>query len=352
MKALPQNLPTFGRFYSWFRNGIAGHLLLCAAQAGVFSRLTRRQNAEKLAAELNLHLGTLRPLLDVFVAFDLLVKIDNEYCNTPQTTSLLADSSYANVLPLLAEVQTGLFVPLQALPQILREGPPARKPEENMYSLPEEVWADSAKGSAAWAFRGAGSQLAGELAALKGANKFSLMLDLGGGHGVFSLYAAAALPALKVRVLDSPAVLEVARQYIEEYSLQGRVSILPGNYLSDPLGEGYDLILASCTLNLTLADQSTSRVVRKIYHALKPGGYFVSLHDAWPDIPESNPLFPVEYPVYSLLSGTPVNMPRGFIASLALECGFQTVRSKELCLNAGMLALDIARKAKDQVSAS
>lgn len=344
MKALPQSLPAFGRFYSWFRSGIAGHLLICATQAGIFSKLIQRGSAEKLAAELNLHLNTLRPLLDIFVALDLLVKIDNEYCNTPETTSLLADSSYANILSLLGEVQTGLFVPLQALPQMLHEGPPPRKPEENIHSLPEEVWAESAKGSAAWAFRGAGSQLARELAVLPGAKNFSRMLDLGGGHGVFSLYAATLLPSLKVQVLDNPAVLKVARQYIEEYSLQERVSILPGNYLSDTLDDGYDLILASCTLNLTLAEQTTGHVVRKIYNALKPGGYFVSLHDSWPDFPESNPRFPIEYPVYSLLSGAPVNMPRGFIASLALECGFQTVRSKELYLNAGILTLDIARK--------
>ncbi|MDR2821259.1 MAG: class I SAM-dependent methyltransferase [Desulfovibrio sp.] len=180
---------------------------------------------------------------------------------------------------------------------------------------------------------------------LPGAKDFSRMLDLGGGHGVFSLYAAELLPSLKVQVFDSPAVLKVAQQYIEEYSLQDRVSILSGNYLSDTLDDGYDLILASCTLNLTLAERTTGHVVRKIYNALKPGGYFVSLHDSWPDFSEANPLFPVEYPVYSLLSGAPVNMPRGFIASLALECGFQTVQSKELCLNAGILALDVARKA-------
>jgi hypothetical protein len=78
MKALPQNLPPFGRFYSWFRSGIAGHLLICAAQAGIFSELTQRRSAEKLAIELSLHLDTLRPLLDIFVVFGLLVKFDNE----------------------------------------------------------------------------------------------------------------------------------------------------------------------------------------------------------------------------------------------------------------------------------
>ncbi|MDR1660568.1 MAG: hypothetical protein LBR94_09605 [Desulfovibrio sp.] len=209
MKTLPQNLPSFGRFYSWFRSGIAGHLLLCAAQAGVFSKLTQQGSAERLAAELGLHPNTLQFLLDLLVALDLLVKDGSEYCNTPEATSLLADSSYANILSLLAEVQMGLFVPLQSLPQLLREGPPPLKPEESMHSLPEEVWAESARGGAAWAFRGAGGQLAKELANLPGARNFSRMLDLGGGHGVFSLYAATILPSLRVQVFDSPAVLEV-----------------------------------------------------------------------------------------------------------------------------------------------
>ena len=175
---------------------------------------------------------------------------------------------------------------------------------------------------------GAGSQLARELVALPGAKNFSRMLDLGGGYGVFSLYAATPLPSLKVQVFDSPAVLKVAKQYIEEYSLQERVSILPGNYPAETLDDGYDLIPASCTLNLTLAERTTGHVVRKIIHTLKPRGYFVSLHDSRPDFPEANPLFPVEYPVYSMLSGAPVNMPRGFIASLALEADFKQYARK------------------------
>ncbi len=344
MKQLPNDLAGFGRYYSWFRSGIAGQLLLCAAEAGIFTSLKEGKTAARLAGELSLHEPTLRGLLDILAVLDLLEKKGDVYQDTPESAELLAEDAYANILSLLGEVRMGLLEPLREFPRFLREGPPAPEQGQSMSTLPEEAWAASSHGGASWALRGAGAQLAGELAALPGAERFTRMLDLGGGHGVFSLYAAQRLPDLRVQVFDSAAVLAVAREYIEAYGMEDRVGTLPGDYLKDSLPGGYDLVLAGSTLNITLAEHATERVVRKIYDALKPGGYFVSLHDSWPEQPEPFPSFPVEYPVYSLLTGLQVNMPRGFIAQTALECGFRSVHSKELCLNAGVLALDIARK--------
>ncbi|MDR1296838.1 MAG: methyltransferase domain-containing protein [Deltaproteobacteria bacterium] len=344
MPELPRNLPGFDRYYAWFRNGAAGRLLIASARAGVFTALAGAKSAAGLALELGLHPATLKSLLDILVVLGLLVRDGPDgYRNTAEATSLFSADSYANVLRLLEEVRLGVEEPMADLPRLLREGPPPADPAMLMNSLAPEVWAASADGSAAWALRGAGLQAARIIAGLPGSRDFSLMLDLGGGPGVFGLYAASLLPGLRVTVLDSAPVLEVAKKYIREHGFGDRVVTAPLDYFKDPLPGGADIVLASCTLNLALPDR-LGEVVGKIYDSLNPGGYFVSLHDSWPDEPEEEGRFTLEYPLHSLLTGVQVNMPAGLVASTALDRGFRQVRSKDTLFNGGILAVDVARK--------
>ena len=67
----------------------------------------------------------------------------------------------------------------------------------------------------------------------------------------------------------------MAETFVAEYGMQDRMSVIGGDYTSDPLGEDYDLILASATLNFAADDLGP--MMRKIHQALKPGRVFVSL---------------------------------------------------------------------------
>ena len=55
----------------------------------------------------------------------------------------------------------------------------------------------------------------------------------------------------------------------------------PGNYMTDPIGEGYDFIMANFTLNFYR--DTLDEIVGKVHRALKPGGIFLVTSDGLTD---------------------------------------------------------------------
>ncbi len=74
------------------------------------------------------------------------------------------------------------------------------------------------------------------------ARRHGTLLDVGGGEGVFLVAAASRAPNLKLMLFDVPAVAERAKARLAEESLAARTTVFGGDFLSDPLPEGADLI--------------------------------------------------------------------------------------------------------------
>ena len=72
---------------------------------------------------------------------------------------------------------------------------------------------------------------------------------LGAGPGIIGIAVAAAHPSLECVLFDQPAVCEVADEVIAEYGMEDRVSTRAGSYVTDEIGDGYDLVMAHFTLN-------------------------------------------------------------------------------------------------------
>ncbi|BBB89907.1 MAG TPA: class I SAM-dependent methyltransferase [Methylomusa anaerophila] len=97
------------------------------------------------------------------------------------------------------------------------------------------------------------------------------LLDLGGGHGFYSIAFAQKYPALKVTLFDTPEVTVLASASIRAWGLESRISLLSGNFLADDIGSDYDVILCS----LVLAPVNLETVLNKVRQALKPGGTLI-----------------------------------------------------------------------------
>ncbi len=97
------------------------------------------------------------------------------------------------------------------------------------------------------------------------------VLDVGGGEGAFLRAVAARVPNLALGLFDLPAVVARARTRFEEAGLSARTTVLGGNFLMDPLPQGYDLV----TLIRVLHDHDDApamALLRRIHAALPPGG--------------------------------------------------------------------------------
>ncbi len=108
-------------------------------------------------------------------------------------------------------------------------------------------------------------------------NRHRFLLDLGGGDGTFLIAAASAAPNLKLRLFDLPAVAERARQRFAEAGLADRADVFGGDFRTDSLPDGADII-------------SLVRVV----HDHDDDAALAILHAAWRALPKGGTLLLAE----------------------------------------------------------
>lgn len=76
-----------------------------------------------------------------------------------------------------------------------------------------------------------------------------VLLDVGGGTGIYSLALVKANPGLRAIVWDRAEVLKVAREFVDAEGLADRVDLVPGDMFADAVPGGCDLMLLSNILH-------------------------------------------------------------------------------------------------------
>ncbi len=102
----------------------------------------------------------------------------------------------------------------------------------------------------------------------------SRVLDVGGGSGAFAMAFARARKQIIATVFDLPNVIPLARQYVKQAGLEGRIDFRTGDYLTDDLGDGYDLVFLSAIVHSNSPEEN-SRLIRKCSDATREGGQVV-----------------------------------------------------------------------------
>lgn len=100
------------------------------------------------------------------------------------------------------------------------------------------------------------------------------LLDVGGGSGAFTYAMVRAKEGLSAVIFDLPGVAPVTRGYIAREGLGDRVTVAEGDYDSDELGAGFDLVLLSAIVHSNSLEQNRELVAR-CARALVPGGRII-----------------------------------------------------------------------------
>jgi 2-polyprenyl-3-methyl-5-hydroxy-6-metoxy-1,4-benzoquinol methylase len=100
------------------------------------------------------------------------------------------------------------------------------------------------------------------------------LLDVGGGHGLYSIRFCRRHSCRSATVIDLAPALEVARETIAAEGMGGRVTTQVGDVWRDDFGAGYDVVLLFNLIHAYWSDQNTA-LLRKIAYALNPGGLIV-----------------------------------------------------------------------------
>lgn len=115
-----------------------------------------------------------------------------------------------------------------------------------------------------------------ERLALPGAK---LLLDVGGGTGIYSVALVQKNPSLRAVILDRPEVLKVAREMAAAHGVADRIECRPADMFRDEMPGGADAVLLSNILHDWDVPECDA-LVRRCAAALRPGGRLL-IHDVF-----------------------------------------------------------------------
>ena len=315
------------------------NILLAAIELDLFSLLEKIHFAEDIAQKCQFHLQNTIHLLNALAAFDVIHKDGDRYFNSPIAHDFLVKGKDTYLGDYLRASDPWYTLPPEKISLLVREGPPERK--EEIISGSDEFWEMQTRGSINYQRSGMAQMAVKLISSLPEYTGFSRMLDLGCGPGLLGIALILDHPTMNGVLFDQPPVAEVARRCAAEYGVSDRVTVMSGDYLNDSIGGGYDLILASMTLNYALG--SLDSLMKKIYEALRPGGVFVTMSDGT----TRNGTKPEEMVISMLLPdlmGQNMAIHEDFIANAMLDAGFYKVRSRSVQTPVGEVECTIGKK--------
>lgn len=336
---LPQLKESPEKLYRICYASVQSNLLLTAVKLRIFNHLTTPMTAGQVAGAIQGHERNTGLFLNGLAACGLVKKQQGRYWNTPLAESFLIHGTPADLGPgFLHQAETsGLMA--RDLSGLVLEGPKTACRENTAGD--EALWARSAQWMANHERAGVAQQMAGIVAGLPGFAGFETMLDLGGGPGMFGIAMVSSHPAMTGVVYDREPVAAVADRFIREYGMADRIRAMAGDYNRDPIGQGYDFIWSSATLNF--ARDNLDAVMEKIFQALNPGGIFANLSEGMTH-EGTRPGFYVLCTLMWAMAGGILPFERGEIAGAMTKAGFRSVESNTLETGWGPMDLDIARK--------
>lgn len=336
---LPEVKVRLDQFYEIINGSIQSRLLTAGIKLGVFTHLCDPKSAEEVAGTLGCHPDNIRRFLDGLTACKLITKAGGSYRNSATAGAVLVEGSptyMGELLLMMIQVQE---VPLDDLLELIAHGPPLSGQEHAMDH--EATWVRYASAMANYQRAGLAQQAVRIVSNLPEFPDFKRMLDLGGGPGLVGIALTGAHPQMTGVIFDKPEVTRVAESFISDYGMTDRVTVMGGDFMSGSIGEGYDLVWASATLNFAGTELDTP--VEKIFKALNPGGVFVSLADGLTCEGTEPAEFVMNTLTYSLM-GQDMGIRQGAIADAMGRAGFSTITSRTVDTPMMAMDLDIARK--------
>ena len=233
-----------------------------AFKLGVFTALNERpRTAADLARDIKVDERGVTLLLDTLDALGYVKKNRSAaYALTPAIGQWLSTFSPQSV----KFFERVVFDWWEHLDESIRQGGSAMPPMDG------EAIKDLQAGMIALA-RMAGDEIAARVKLPAGARR---LVDLGGGHGLYSIKFCRRHPGLSATIVDASDSLATARAVIAEERMTDRVSLREGNFLTDDIGGGYDVALLFNVVHYHLPDRNTE-LLAKVTRALNPGGLLV-----------------------------------------------------------------------------
>ncbi|QDT11042.1 methyltransferase [Stieleria marina] len=287
----PQHDPT--PIFELFRGSYGSELLTAAiAHFDIFARLERSpESLESLAAANGLQMRPANVLVTALRAMGLIGVADGKLTLTAMAQEHLVPGGMYDVGDYvgLAAQSPGVLTMVRLLksnqPLSFDDGGAAFIYRDGMASAMEAT--DSAR-HFTLALAGRAKNVAPALAEAVDAVDAELLVDIGGGTGIYSYAILQKHPSLHAVVVDRPEVLKVAEEMAAEYGVADRVTLQPGDMFDDSMPTDADIVLLSNILHDWDVPEC-KKLVQRAASLLRPGGQ-VAIHDVFLNDEQDGPL--------------------------------------------------------------
>ena len=245
------DLNTLRRLWNFWPSRV----ILTASNFRVFDHLGEGKTAGELALLLAVDQRGIELLMNALCGLGLAEKRDGSYLNTPLAMTYLLSGSPWYQGDMIRHYDT-LWQNWSDLDEVVRTGKPARKAREHASFI------RAMHNNAVFKARQVVDSL--DLSGVRTA------LDLAGGPGTYSLELARR--GIGVTLFDMPETVAIAREIAAGEGVE--LTFREGDALSDPVGEGYDLIFISHLFHAYSADDNR-QILAHCLKGLNPGGRIV-----------------------------------------------------------------------------
>ena len=308
--------------------------LFVGNELDVFSLLSKKPAAvATLARKLNLHPRPLRRLLNALVACGLLNKRDEKFSNTELAATFLVKGKpeyfgdYLNIVNDVSETWSRYETVIKenrSMSLFQKDSPHASDTARVLNGRQHQLVRRVMLAQEAFSFRQAVA-----LPAVYNFSQHNLLLDMGGGTGIFSIKAVKAQPHLKAIVVDMPEVCAIARERITFYKATKKVTVKEGNLLTDELPGGADVALISTVLD-GYDEPECRMLLEKVFSILPSRGVLI-VNEMMLNEERTGPLFPALFSLELMVErNTGDARTEGEIRQWMKDAGFTAIRCKPL----------------------
>lgn len=105
-----------------------------------------------------------------------------------------------------------------------------------------------------------------------------VLLDVGGGTGIYSIACLQRHPELEAIVFDRPEVLKITEEFAQEYGVSDRLTSMPGDMFADPLPKANQVLLSNVLHDWDVPE--CCQLIARCAEVLPAGGRLL-IHDVF-----------------------------------------------------------------------
>lgn len=312
-------------------------LVNAALELDVFSYLSEPETAENLAEKMGWNTTNTGYFLGALSALGFVTQAGGKFQNTEEAMRYLVKGSpeYLGGFILFYGQNEGM-TPMD-VKKLLTDGPQPVPQMEMEQSLDFSQYGQMLRMSEEGCRQ---QEILRIVRALPENSSIRRVLDVGCATGLLGLSIIGDDPE-RSGVLFDRIPPQIIQESIERMGLQGRSEVIQGNFLSDPIGEGYDLILAVSIM--LFAKGNMEALLKKFHNALNPGGVLLVISEGiFPDLSGPWDMVTGYLPYY--LNGMDMGVKSGEIPEAAKKAGFTSVETRTETLCSGTQEIHVIRK--------